>query len=67
MFCAVAAVAVVEAAPPVAGTAPPEEPDVLESPKAVDRFWLMSISCSRLFTCTSWLMYSLGSVSAVGS
>jgi hypothetical protein len=29
--------------------------------------WLMSISCSRLFTCTSWLMYSFGSVSAVGS
>ena len=29
--------------------------------------WLMSISCSRLFTWTSWLMYSLGSVSAVGS
>ncbi len=29
--------------------------------------WLMSISCSRLFTLTSWLMYSLGSVSAVGS
>ncbi len=28
---------------------------------------LMSISCSRLFTFTSWLMYSLGSVSAVGS
>jgi hypothetical protein len=38
-----------------------------EVPSAVDRFWLMSISCSRLFTCTSWLMYSLGSVSAVGS
>jgi hypothetical protein len=29
--------------------------------------WLMSISCSRLFTCTSWSMYSLGSVSEVGS
>ena len=27
----------------------------------------MSISCSRLFTWTSWLMYSLGSVFAVGS
>ena len=27
----------------------------------------MSINCSRLFTETSWLMYSLGSVSAVGS
>jgi hypothetical protein len=43
-------------------------PDVLpEVPSAVERFWLMSINCSRLFTCTSWLMYSLGSVSAVGS
>jgi hypothetical protein len=40
---------------------------LLESPSAVVRFWLMSISCSRLLTCTSWLMYSLGSVSAVGS
>lgn len=29
--------------------------------------WLMSMSCSRLFTLTSWLMYSFGSVFAVGS
>jgi hypothetical protein len=36
-------------------------------PMAVVRFWLMSINCSRLFTCTNWLMYSLGSVCAVGS
>jgi hypothetical protein len=40
---------------------------VLESPSAVERFWLISINCSRLFTETNWLMYSLGSVSAVGS
>jgi hypothetical protein len=31
------------------------------------RVWLMEINCSRLFTCTNWLMYSLGSVFAVGS
>jgi hypothetical protein len=31
-----------------------EPPEALpESPSAVDRFWLMSINCSRLFTCTS--------------
>ncbi len=36
-------------------------------PSAVDRFWLIEINCSRLLTCTNWLMYSLGSVSAVGS
>ena len=29
--------------------------------------WLIEINCSRLFTFTNWLMYSLGSVSAVGS
>ena len=34
---------------------------------AVVNVWLMSISCSRLFTETSWLMYSFGSVAAVGS
>jgi hypothetical protein len=28
---------------------------------------LIEINCSRLFTFTNWLMYSLGSVSAVGS
>jgi hypothetical protein len=28
---------------------------------------LIEISCSRLFTFTNWLMYSLGSVFAVGS
>jgi hypothetical protein len=55
------------AAPGTAPATPPEDPLVPESPNAVDRFWLMSISCSRLFTCTSWLMYSLGSVFAVGS
>jgi hypothetical protein len=32
-----------------------------------DSVWLMSINCSRLFTWTSWLMYSFGSVLAVGS
>ena len=36
-------------------------------PASVLSVWLISISCSRLFTCTSWLMYSLGSVFAVGS
>ena len=36
-------------------------------PASVLSVWLMSISCSRLFTLTSWLMYSLGSVSEVGS
>ena len=40
---------------------------VVEIPSAVERFWLISMSCSRLFTETSWLMYSLGSVFAVGS
>ena len=44
---------------------PPE--GAAEVPSTVDKFWLMSINCSRLFTCTSWLMYSLGSVVAVGS
>jgi hypothetical protein len=53
-----------EAAPAAWGVAPlPEELGVLSAVSV----WLMSISCSRLFTCTSWLMYSLGSVSAVGS
>jgi hypothetical protein len=51
-----------------AGVAPVLPVEVLpELPIAVVRFWLMSINCSRLFTCTSWLMYSFGSVSAVGS
>ena len=36
-------------------------------PRLLLNVWLMSINCSRLFTCTSWSMYSLGSVSAVGS
>src|SRR5579863_1209919 len=48
-----------------AGALCDELPDGI--PSAVDRFWLMSINCSRLFTFTSWLMYSFGSVSAVGS
>jgi len=38
-----------------------------EAPRAEERFWLMEMSCSRLLIWTSWLMYSLGSVSAVGS
>jgi hypothetical protein len=43
-------------------------PDVLEAPpESVVSVLLMSISCSRLFTCTSWSMYALGSVSEVGS
>jgi hypothetical protein len=48
------------------GFAPvPEELGVLLA--SVLSVWLMSMSCSRLFTLTSWLMYSFGSVSAVGS
>ena len=35
--------------------------------RSVLNVWLMLMSCSRLFTLTSWLMYSFGSVSAVGS
>jgi hypothetical protein len=34
---------------------------------AVVSVWLIAINCCRLFTFTSWLMYSLGSVVAVGS
>jgi hypothetical protein len=49
--------AIKAAALPLATLAVPELPlpldPVFEVPKAVDRFWLMSISCSRLFTCTS--------------
>ena len=53
-----------EAAPTAFGDAPvPEELGVLSAVSV----WLMSMSCSRLFTLTSWLMYSLGSVSEVGS
>jgi hypothetical protein len=55
-----------EAAPDTCVVAP--VPEVLEVlPTSVLSVWLMSISCSRLFTCTSWSMYSLGSVSEVGS
>jgi hypothetical protein len=55
-----------EAAPDACGVAPvPEEPGAL--PRSVVSVWLMSMSCSRLFTLTSWLMYSLGSVFEVGS
>jgi hypothetical protein len=55
-----------EAAPTACGDAPvPEELGAL--PRSVLSVWLMSMSCSRLFTLTSWLMYSLGSVSEVGS
>jgi hypothetical protein len=55
-----------EAAPDACGVAPvPEELGVL--PRSVVSVWLMSMSCSRLFTLTSWLMYSFGSVSEVGS
>ena len=35
--------------------------------RSVVSVWLIEINCSRLFTFTNWLMYSLGSVSAVGS
>jgi hypothetical protein len=51
------------------GFAPEPEELVCEAGvvKVVLRVWLISISCSRLFTETSWLMYSFGSVSAVGS
>ena len=57
-------------APEISWIACPEVPplevlDVL--PRSVVSVWLISISCSRLFTLTSWLMYSFGSVSAVGS
>jgi hypothetical protein len=45
----------------------PVAPVVEVLPAAPERVWLMLINCSRLFTCTSWLMYSLGSVLAVGS
>jgi hypothetical protein len=52
------------------GTAtPPDgvpEPVLLVDDRGA-RSWLIEISCSRLFTCTSWLMYSFGSVLAVGS
>jgi hypothetical protein len=55
-----------EAAPTACVDAP--VPEVLEAlPASALSVWLMSISCSRLFTCTSWSMYSLGSVSEVGS
>jgi hypothetical protein len=82
-LCAAAAPAIPGAVAALAGLAPagltPDWLDLAELdglallevapgvPSAVVRFWLMSINCSRLFTCTSWLMYSLGSVSAVGS
>jgi hypothetical protein len=60
----VAALVGFEAAPAACVDAPvPEELDVLSAVSV----WLMSMSCSRLFTLTSWLMYSLGSVSEVGS
>jgi hypothetical protein len=36
-------------------------------PRSVVSVWLIEMSCSRLFTFTNWLMYSLGSVFAVGS
>ena len=54
---------------PVTGTVAAVTPLGLavEPPRAVDSVWLIEISCSRLFTFTNWLMYSLGSVSAVGS
>jgi hypothetical protein len=62
----VAAFVALEAAPDTCGVEPvPEVVEVL--PRSVLSVWLMSMSCSRLFTLTSWLMYSLGSVSEVGS
>ena len=57
-------------APEISWVACPEVPplEVLGVlPRSVVSVWLISISCSRLFTLTSWLMYSFGSVSAVGS
>jgi len=41
--------------------------EAVEGVESVVNVWLMSINCSRLFTETSWLMYSLGSTFAVGS
>jgi hypothetical protein len=40
---------------------------LLDGPRSSVSVELMLISCSRLFTDTSWLTYSLGSVLAVGS
>jgi len=35
--------------------------------ESVVSVWLIEINCCRLFTLINWLMYALGSVSAVGS
>jgi hypothetical protein len=40
---------------------------LLDVPRSEVRVELILMSCSRLFTATSWLTYSLGSVFAVGS
>jgi hypothetical protein len=61
---ALAGVTSAPVAPLVALEARAESAVVLESAVSV---WLIEINCSRLFTFTSWLMYSLGSTSAVGS
>jgi hypothetical protein len=45
----------------------PEVVPLLDVPRSVVSVELMLINCSRLFTETSWLTYSLGSVFAVGS
>jgi hypothetical protein len=39
----------------------------VELPRSVVSVELIEINCCRLFTFTNWLMYSLGSVLAVGS
>jgi hypothetical protein len=39
----------------------------VEVPRSVVSVELIEINCCRLFTFTNWLMYSLGSVLAVGS
>src|SRR5947209_4510970 len=47
---------------PVPGLVPP-----LGWVSAPEMFWLISMSCCKLFTWASWLTYALGSVCAVGS
>ena len=66
VFCAAVALAVLAFAVLVAVS---ERVLVVELllPRSSVSVWLMLISCSRLLTCTNWLMYSLGSVVEVGS
>ena len=61
------AVAGLEGAGDGRAAAPLDAAVEVELPSAPESVWLMPMSCSRLLTCTSWLMYSLGSVVAVGS